>query len=112
MKTYSAKNKLSDDLRLRCSKLFIEHNARVIEECEYSQGMGHAWVVMLIENMWFRCLCRDGLFFLQVRDVRGVDGWELLDKVIVRITGRDTKVVPLTWEQWCELFVAHCDVLS
>ena len=55
---------------------------------------------------------RDATALLQLHSTTGFRGWEDLDAFIIRKTGRDTRKVPLKWEDWYEFFMEHLELLK
>lgn len=113
-RSYSDKHKLSSELRLRCPGFFEKYGASIIEECTYPQGFGSAWVIVQVDHLLLRFLWdpRDAGAIIELKSPRGFRNWEYLDAVIIRLTGRDTRKVPLKWEDWYELFSEHFALLN
>jgi len=109
--SYSAKHKLSDEIRLKCAALFTLPEARIEEECSYPQPFGNAWVVVKIKNIQLRFIWDRSVPLVDITNMERDGGGYPLDQKVIDITGHDTAVVPLTWEQWCELFIANYEVL-
>jgi len=108
---YTKNHRLSDDLREKLADFFANTRAVVEEECSYPQPFGNAWTVVRAENLLFRFVWDRGEPFVEVRHPADA-AWRALDQEIIRLTGRDTPFVPLTWEQWSQLLMMNHKLLQ
>jgi hypothetical protein len=110
--SYSARHKLSDEIQLKCAALFSLPDARIEEECSYPQPFGNAWVVVKIQNLRLRFIWDRNMPYLEVTNTERDGGGYALDQRVIDLTGHDTTVVPLTWEEWSDLFMANYELLK
>jgi hypothetical protein len=109
---YSAKHKLSNEIRLKCSALFTEQQASLDEECSYPQPFGNAWIILRVVQILLRFVWDRGVPMVEIQYSGQDGGWHNLDDKITHLSGRDTTVVPLTWERWCDLFSINHELLQ
>ena len=110
--SYSAKHKLSDELQQKCPALFSLPGAVIEGECSYPQAFGNAWVAVKIKNILLGFAWDRGQPFVTITNTEKDGGGYALDQRIIDITGRDTYAVPLTWEQWGDLFMKNYELLK
>ena len=95
---YSSDHKLSDDIVRLCPALFSQGTATIIEECEYPQPFGNAWVIVRINAVLFRFVWDRATPIVQVK-LAAQGPWEWLDAVVARVAGPpDTS--PADWSDW------------
>ena len=108
---YSKKHKLSDDLREKVGDFFATTGAVIEEECSYPQPFGNASTVVRAGRLLFRFVWDRGEPIVYVSYAADT-AWRPVDQEIIRLTGRDTPFVPLTWEQWSRLLMMNHQLLQ
>lgn len=108
---YSNKHRLSKDLRERVADFFDKTGAVIENECNYPQPFGNAWTVVRAGRLLFRFVWDRGQPWVEV-SYSASGAWVAADQEIIRLTGRDTPFVPLTWEQWSQLLVMNNQLLQ
>lgn len=108
---YSKRHKLSDDLREKVGDFFAKTGAVIEEECSYPQPFGNASTLVRSGRLLFRFVWDRGEPIVYVSYAADT-AWRPVDQEIIRLTGRDTPFVPLTWEQWSRLLMMNHQLLQ